>query len=362
MTDTANHPRTGGAQGYLRIATEEAFATPEMIAMYAEQLASPGCDPGVRSLVGFYFTNESERARFVREKLLDLDDMRIADMDARGIDMQVIGLTAPGPNMLPTDQATALARNANDQLGEACAKHPDRFIGLAACAPQDPEAAAREIERSVARYGFRGVIINSHIQGEYLDSPRFRPVLATIERLGIPLYLHPQTPPRAMIGPMLEAGLDGAIFGFGVETGFHALRLITSGTLDRFPALRVVIGHMGEALPFWMARLDFMHNAQVTSKRYAMLQPINKKPSDYLRENFYITNSGMAWEPVIRFTQQVLGADRVLYAMDYPYQCPVEEVAMLDRMDMSDDDKKRFFQTNAEVVFGIGPDSRSSMP
>ncbi|MBC2670315.1 amidohydrolase family protein [Novosphingobium piscinae] len=353
MTDPTARPQTGGTQGYLRIATEEAFATPEMIELYRQQLALPDCDPGVRSLVGFYFTHESPRARFVRERLLDIDALRIADMDARGIDMQVIGLTSPGPNMLPADQATALAEIANDRLGEACAKHPDRFIGLAACAPQDPEAAAREIERSVGRYGFRGVIINSHIQGEYLDHPRFRPVLATIERLGIPLYLHPQTPPRAMIGPLLEAGLDGAIFGFGVETGFHALRLITSGTLDRFPGLRVVIGHMGEALPFWMARLDFMHNAQVTSQRYEMLKPIAKKPSDYLRENFYITNSGMAWEPVIRFTQQVLGTDRVLYAMDYPYQCPVEEVAMLDRMDMSDADKRRFFQTNAQAVFGL---------
>lgn len=354
MTDTSfGSPRTGGAQGYLRIATEEAFATPEMIALYTAQLDQPDCDPGVRSLLSFYFTNQSPRARFVRERLLDIDALRIADMDARGIDQQVIGITSPGPNMLPADQGTALAENANDRLGEACAKYPDRFIGLAACAPQDPDAAAREVERAVGRYGFKGVIINSHIQGEYLDQPKFRPLLAAIEALGVPLYLHPQTPPRAMIGPMLEAGLDGAIFGFGVETGLHAFRLITSGTLDRFPKLRVVIGHMGEALPFWMARLDFMHNAQVTSKRYEMLQPIAKKPSDYLRENFYVTCSGMAWEPAIRFTQQVLGVDRVLYAMDYPYQCPVEEVAALDNMDISADDKRRFFQTNAQAVFGL---------
>ena len=167
------------------------------------------------------------------------------------------------------------------------------------------------------------------------------------------MYLHPQTPPRAMIGPFLEAGLDGAIFGFGVETGFHAMRLITSGTLDRFPNLRVIIGHMGEALPYWMSRLDFMHNAQVSSNRYEMLKPIAKKPSGYLRENFYVTNSGMAWEPAIRFAQQVLGMDRVLYAMDYPYQCPVEEVIALDAMQISADDKKRFFQTNAETAFKL---------
>ena len=353
MTDTVSTPRTGGAQGYLRIATEEAFATADMIALYKAQMESPDCDPGVRSLLSFYFANESPRASFVRERLLDIGEQRIAAMDERGIDKQVIGLTAPGPNMLTTDQAIALAEDANDRLGEACARYADRFIGLAACAAQDPEAAAREVERSVARYAFKGVIMNSHVQGEYLDMPKFRPLLATIEALGIPMYLHPQTPPRAMIGPFLEAGLDGAIFGFGVETGFHAMRLITSGTLDRFPNLRVIIGHMGEALPYWMSRLDFMHNAQVSSNRYEMLKPIAKKPSGYLRENFYVTNSGMAWEPAIRFAQQVLGMDRVLYAMDYPYQCPVEEVIALDAMQISADDKKRFFQTNAETAFKL---------
>jgi 5-carboxyvanillate decarboxylase len=157
-----------------------------------------------------------------------------------------------------------------------------------------------------------------------------------------------------MIGPMLEAGLDGAIFGFGVETGMHALRLITSGTLDRFPALQIIIGHMGEALPFWLYRLDYMHQAGVRAGRYEFMKPLKKgSVSNYLRENFYITNSGVAWEPAIKFTQRVIGVDRVLYAMDYPYQCPVEEVVALDAMDMAAEDKKKFFQTNAERVFKL---------
>jgi len=157
-----------------------------------------------------------------------------------------------------------------------------------------------------------------------------------------------------MIGPMLEAGLDGAIFGFGVEVGLHALRLITSGTFDRFPKLQIIIGHMGEALPFWLYRLDYMHQAGVRAQRHDFIKPLKKGTvSNYLRENFYITNSGVAWEPAIKFTQSVVGVDRVLYAMDYPYQCPVEEVIALDAMDMPAEDKKKFFQTNAERVFKL---------
>jgi 2,3-dihydroxybenzoate decarboxylase len=156
-----------------------------------------------------------------------------------------------------------------------------------------------------------------------------------------------------MIGPMLEAGLDGAVFGFGVETGFHALRLISSGAFDRFPKLQFILGHMGEALPFWMYRLDFMYGAGLKSKRYPFQPELKGKVSDYLKANFSITCSGVAWEPAIKFTQSVIGEDRVLYAMDYPYQCPPEEVTALDAMDMTAALKKKFFQTNAERLFKI---------
>ncbi len=350
---TAN-PQPKSNPGYLRIATEEAFAPPEMIRRYRELLQAPDVDPGFRSLMGFYLASQAERPRFICSRLQDLGEMRLADMAARGIDRQIIAITAPGPNILPKDEAVALARLANDQLGEACRKHPDKFTGMAACAPQDPQAAAKEIERAVTKLGMKAVIINSHIQGEYLDNPKFSPVLEAAQALDVPIYIHPNTPPRNMIGPMLEAGLDGAIFGFGVETGMHALRLITSGTLDRFPKLQIIIGHMGEALPFWLYRLDYMHQAGVRAGRYDFMKPLKKGTvSHYLRENFYITNSGVAWEPAIKFTQKVIGVDRVLYAMDYPYQCPAEEVAALDAMDMPAEDKKKFFQTNAERVFKL---------
>jgi 5-carboxyvanillate decarboxylase len=355
MTDQKDidRPQTGGARGYLRIATEEAFAPPEMVKLYLELLKKTDADPGFESLMGFYLRSNSERARFIRDRLQDLGALRLADMDARGIDMQVIGLTCPGTQIFDPDRGDALAQLANNQLAEACAKYPERFVAMAACAPQNPQGAAREIERAVRKLGMKAVIINSHIQGEYLDNPKFSPVLEAAQALDVPIYLHPNTPPKSMIQPMLEAGLDGAIFGFGVETGMHALRLITSGTLDRFPRLRIILGHMGEALPFWMYRLDYMHRAGVVSKRYETMKPIAKKPSDYLRENFYIANSGMAWAPAIRFTQENIGVDRVVYAMDYPYQCPVEEVVALDGMTMSLEDKKKFFELNARTLFKL---------
>ncbi len=150
---------------------------------------------------------------------------------------------------------------------------------------------------------------------------------------------------------MLELGLDGAIYGFGVETGLHLLRIIVSGVFDRFPNLRMVVGHLGEAIPFWLFRLDYMHAANVKAKRYERIKPLRKKISDYMRENVYVTTSGMAWEPAIMFCREVLGADRVLYAMDYPYQYEVDEVVTSDNLPLSLEEKKRFFQTNAETVF-----------
>lgn len=236
---------------------------------------------------------------------------------------------------------------------DAIRKHPDRFSGLAAIAPQDPAAAAKELERGVRSLGLKGAIINSHTRGEYLDDKKFWPIFEAAEVLNVPIYIHPNTPSPAMIGPFLERGLDGAIFGFAVETGLHILRIIVSGVFDRFPRLKIVIGHLGEGLPYSLFRIDFMHNRMVTANRYASVQKLQRKPSDYVRENIYITTSGMAWEPPILYAQSVLGVDRVLYAMDYPYQFVPEEVAVTDNLPISGEDKKKLYQSNAEKVFKL---------
>jgi 5-carboxyvanillate decarboxylase len=347
-------PRTGGHAGYLRIATEEAFVTPEIIRIWLDMIDSGGYDdPGFRSLWGFYGKAAAERPRFVLESLQDLGDKRLAAMDAAGIDRQIISLTAPGVQVLDSGLAVAQAVLANDQLAEACRRHPDRFSGLTAIAPQDPAHAAAEIERGASKLGFHGVIINSHTRGEYLDNPKSWGIFEAAQALDTPIYLHPNTPSRGMIQPMLDAGLDGAIWGFAVETGTHLLRLITSGVFDQFPRLRLVVGHLGEALPFWMYRLDYMHAATVRAGRYEAMKPLNRKPSEYLRENVWVTTSGMAWAPAIMFCRQVLGAGHVLYAMDYPYEYQADEVRWQDDLPLTTAEKKQFYQTNAETVFRL---------
>jgi 5-carboxyvanillate decarboxylase len=232
-------------------------------------------------------------------------------------------------------------------------KHPDHYAGLAAVAPQSPREAAKELERGVRKLGLKGAILNSHTLGEYLDDPKFWDIFAAAEALDVPVYLHPNAPSKGLIGPLLARGLDGAIYGFGVDTGMHLLAIMTSGVFDRFPQLKIVVGHCGEALPFWLFRLDYMHRATVSSKRYPFLKPLKKQISDYMKENVYVTNSGMGWAPAVQFCQQVLGMDRVLYAMDYPYQFTPEEVKVMENAGLSALDQKKFYQTNAEAVFSL---------
>lgn len=352
MSDT-NYPLlTGGGRGYLRIATEEAFCPPELMRRFRQVLEDKSIDdPGFYKLWGFY-GGASERARLLSERIQDLGEARLADMDATGIDMQILSITCPGVQMFNAAEGTALAREANDQLAAAIARHPTRFAGLAAIAPQDPAAAAKEIERGVKQLGLKGVIVNSHTQNRYLDEPDFWPILEAAAACDVPLYLHPNTPSKQLIPAFLDRGLDGAIYGFGVETGLHLLRIITAGLFDRFPNLRICVGHLGEALPFWMKRIDFMHTASARAGRENTLK-LEKQPSDYLRENVYVTTSGMPWTDAILYCQNVLGMDRVLYAMDYPYQFVADEVREQDNLPISLEDKRRFFQTNAETVFKL---------
>jgi 2,3-dihydroxybenzoate decarboxylase len=345
-----------GAAGrpYRRIATEEAWISPELLALYQKMLRDGSSnDPGFDSLWRHYGLGMSERCVNVRERMLDIGERRIGDMDAAGIDMQLLLLTTPGVQLLDAETAIGLAAASNDQVSAAVHKHPSRFAALAAIAPQAPHAAAKELERAVTRLELKGAVINSHSRGAYLDDQKFWPVFEAAESLNVPIYIHPNTPPPDMIGPLLARGLDGAIYGFAVECGMHLLTIMTSGVFDRFPKLQMVFGHLGEGLPFWLFRLDFMHRAQVSTKRYECLKPLKRKISDYMRENVYYTTSGMAWEPAIMFTRSVVGSERVLYAMDYPYQYVPEEVAAMERMPLTDQDKKAFFQSNAETVFRL---------
>jgi len=339
---------------YKRIATEEAWVTKDILKRYAAMLEKGDHgDPGFENFWGFVAFSTSQRAQEIADRLQDIDAQRLAHMDAAGIDQAILSLTCPGVQLFDADTAVGLARDSNDELAEALRKHPDRFAGLCAVAPQAPEAACRELERAVTQLGMKGVIINSHTQGSYLDEERFWPILEACEALDVPLYLHPNTPPADMVQPFLPRCLDAAIYGFAAETGLHALRMIVGGVFDRYPRLKVVLGHLGEGLPYWLYRLDFVHQGIVKSNRSKGAQPLRKAPSDYLRENFWYSTSGMPWEPAITFVQHVIGEDRVMYAMDYPYQYLPQEVTAMDSLQISPATKRKFFQTNAEGLFKL---------
>jgi len=339
---------------YQRIATEEAFSTPEILDRYRAMLRDGAYpDRAFQSLLGFYLTSQEPRVKAVFEKMADLGEMRLADMDATGIHRQLLSLAAPGIQVFDGDTAASLAALSNDVLADAVRRHPNRFSGLAAVAPQKPAEAARELERSVRTLGLKGAIINSHTQGEFLDDSKFWSIFEAAEALDVPIYLHPTGPPDSMIGPFLERGLDGAIYGFAAETALHLLRIIVAGVFDRFPKLQIVSGHLGEGLPYWLFRVDFMHARMVSGNRYESVKKLQRKPSDYIKENMYVTSSGMAWEPPIRYAQSVLGMDRVLYAMDYPWQFVASEVVAMDALAIGAEEKKMFYQTNAEKVFRL---------
>jgi len=237
------------ARPYRRIATEEAWISAELLALYQKMLKEGSADdPGFDGLWRHYGLGTSERCIAVRERMLDLGARRIGDMDAAGIDIQILLLTSPGVQLLDAQTATALAAASNDQVSQAVEAHPDRFAALAAIAPQAPQAAAKELERAVTRLKLKGAVINSHTRGEYLDDRKFWPIFEAAEALDVPIYIHPNTPPADMIGPLLARGLDGAIYGFAVECGMHLLTIMARGVFDRFPKLQMVFGHLGERL------------------------------------------------------------------------------------------------------------------
>ncbi len=336
---------------YKRIATEEAWGPPELIRLFRKEIEEKAVnDPGFNSLWGF-FSGDNPKAKAHGRRMQDLDEERIRDMDESGIDIQVLSLTSPGVQIFDPATATTLAVRFNDELAEGIARHPDRYVGLAAFSPLDPANAAKELERGVMKLGLRGGILNSHTLGTYLDDERYWEIFEAAEALDVPIYLHPQTPPANMIEPFLKRGLDAAIYGFACETGLHALRLLVAGLFDRFPKLQIVLGHCGEALPYWLYRIDYMHGHISVTGRYPHVNPLKRKASDYLRDNFYYTSSGVGWGPPIMFIRDVIGPERMMYAMDYPWQFVPDEVGWLEQMPLDDAGKKQFFEDNARKVF-----------
>jgi len=269
-------------------------------------------------------------------------------MDSAGIDMQVLSLTAPGIEALESRDAIKWAKIINNELGEAIKKSQGRFSGLAALPFQDPPAAADELDRAVNKLGLCGVMINSNVRGQYLDDIKYWPIFEKAEQLGVPVYIHPKEPSPEMIRPFLAYPLLwSALWGFGAEAGIHVMRLICSGVFDRFPKLKIVIGHMGEGFPFWLSRLDKHWQATPMSRQLA------KKPSQYLLDNFRITTSGVFFKPAMMCAYEALGADNILFAVDYPYESSKEAVQFLDSMPIPEGDKEKIYHLNAEKLFRL---------
>ncbi len=310
------------------IALEEHFIHPEVKATYgAEEMAL--------------------QAR-VMPALDELGDMRIQSMDEAGIDVQVLSHTKPGVQDIADDlQAAALARVANDYMAEAVHAHPDRFAGFATLATGAPEAAARELERTVAEYGFKGAMINGPARGGYLDEQRFWSIFETAEALDVPIYLHPANPPQAVIDAWFKDYpiLAYAPWGYALETGTHVLRLILSGVFDRFPDLRMIIGHMGELLPFALWRAD----GRLTPK-YPHLK---KSVRDYFLDHFSITTAGVFSTPELVCTASVVGYDNMLFSADYPFESNMEAVEWFRSVPIADSDKRKLAHLNAERILKL---------
>ncbi len=288
----------------------------------------------------------------VADQLRDLGPGRLAGMDAAGIDLQVISHVAPAAQGLAGAEGLARAREANDELAAAVRAHPDRFAGFATLPTADPQAAADELERATAGLGFVGALVNSTLgsNGAFLDDARFAPLLERFERLGVPLYLHP-APPSAPLREAMYAGLPPAVagrlatgaWGWHAEAGLHVLRMIATGVFDRHPALRLIIGHCGEMLPFMLARMDAM----------LRLDSLALAPSGYFARNIWVTTSGLFSIPPVMCTVQVLGIDRVLFSVDYPFGSNAAGRELLDTLPLSPQDKAKIAGGNAERLLGL---------
>jgi len=320
------------------IALEEHFATPAFMNGPERKLKERAEQSGgwFAALVG---------------QLLDIGDGRVAAMDAAGVDMQALSLTAPGVEQLEGEEAKQFAQDTNAAVADAARRHPTRLFGLASLPIGDPPAAIAELERAAGDHGFKGIVINGHHRGRYLDDRFFWPILARAEARKFPIYLHPTQSPQPVIdawyrglSPMVGEMMAGPGWGWHIETALHVLRMVLGGVFDAHPNLQIVIGHMGESLPFMIQRVDAMPQSMTKLK---------KPVSAYLRENIHYTLSGFNFLPTFLDLLLEVGVDRIMFSTDYPYRPMAEGRAFLDRLPVSAADRERIAHTNAERLFGV---------
>lgn len=284
-------------------------------------------------------------------KALEMGYPRVVDMDVAGIGMQILSYGG-FPQLLPAAQAIDLNRAANDKLALSAQTYPTRFAGFATLPWQAPEAAARELERAVKKLGLKGALINGRPGDTFLDDPRYAPILAAFNELEVPLYVHPGLPLPAVQQPYyggfereLGARLSMFAWGWHNEAGIQVVRMLLAGVFDRHPRLQVISGHWGEMVPFFLQRLE----DSIPQEASGLTRPIVQT----YREQVYVSPSGMLTLPHFQFIHTLMGAERILYSIDYPYQSLDGARAFIERLPVSDADKALIAHGNAERLLGL---------
>ncbi|HEX9943352.1 MAG TPA: amidohydrolase family protein [Thermoanaerobaculia bacterium] len=320
--------------GTRKIALEEAFTAPST-APYLENTLK--------------VVAPKDRPAFIR--LLEDSEQRIATMDAAGIDIFVLSQTSPGVQIEKDPRvAVQRAREANDYLQGQIQLHPDRYRGFAHLAMQDVQAACDELKRCVEDLGFLGALINGNTNGVYLDDERYLPFWERVVQLNVPVYIHPADP---YVQPYVFERypvMQGAVWGWTMDNSSHFLRLLFSGLFDRFPELTIILGHMGETLPYFLWRIDSRY--AVTND--AIKPHLKKMPSDYFRSNLTITTTGVCQDSALQCALAEMGEDRVLFSVDYPYEVTQESVDWIERTPLTDEQREKICYKNAERVLRLG--------
>lgn len=316
-----------------KIALEEHFITPDLLPD-TQKTDFVAMDP--KNVLDF------------QTRLLDFDDLRLKAMDEAGIEISVLSLTDPGIQGIADAQtATSQASKTNAFLAEKISKNPKRFRGFACLALQDPAGATAELERCVKQYGFVGGLINGQTQGSYLDEEKFHPFWKKVEELNVPIYLHPGSPQHVSSSYKNQHELEGPLWGWTVETGTHALRLVFSGLFDKYPGIRIILGHMGETLPYLLWRLD---------SRWGIIKHpknLKKLPSQYIKDNFYVTTSGVCANGPLACAIQELGEERVMFSVDYPYESSQIAAQFIEQAPVSKEVLEKICYKNAQKVLKL---------
>jgi predicted TIM-barrel fold metal-dependent hydrolase len=286
----------------------------------------------------------------MQSRLHDLGELRLKEMDEAGIDLQVLSHGAPALQRIDAETAVPLARRTNDRLHQAILQHPARFAGFAVLPTADPKAAADELERAVTRLGFKGAMIHGLSNGIFLDDKRFWPIYERAQALDVPIYMHPAVPHKAVIDVYYKdyleqfPGLMTAAWGFGVETATLGIRLVLSGVFEAYPKLRIILGHLGEGLPFYLWRIDM-----------ALARQGNRSTPfrDTFREHFWITTSGAFSTPSLLCCVMEMGADRILFSVDYPFVPNPPGVKWMETVPLGPEDRAKILNGNAKRLLRL---------